>query len=286
MSVLLFRSAIRTSASTLTRTGLVNSTRCTGADALIKVDPIRALSFTHQSASSSKSVGRIGTISVPIASTQQREFFSRSPTATAAVTRFIGPACPSSAQYQQRGFASRREIGAEESDSGSEEEEEFRDDNGMTMKEREKIEKWAANFTKDSIPKGLLTLNFVRSSGPGGQNVNKVNTKVDMRFVVDDAVWLPEYVRDRLKSEESNKINKNGEYVLASDRKRTQMANLEDCMEKLHEILLHMAELPKLPDAESLEKLERIKRAGDNRRKVNKQFQSKKKSNRRVGRDD
>lgn len=72
-------------------------------------------------------------------------------------------------QQQQRGFATKGEDSAESDD----EEEEFRDENGMTMKEREKIEKWAENFTKDSIPKGLLTLNFVRSSGPGGQNVNK-----------------------------------------------------------------------------------------------------------------
>jgi hypothetical protein len=68
-------------------------------------------------------------------------------------------------QAQQRGFASTT--------GPDDDEEEFRDENGMTMKDREKIEKWAEKFTKDSIPKGLLTLNFVRSSGPGGQNVNK-----------------------------------------------------------------------------------------------------------------
>ncbi|KAG0241079.1 hypothetical protein BGX31_001447 [Mortierella sp. GBA43] len=234
-------------------------------------------------------------------------------------------------QAQQRGFASTT--------GSDDDEEEFIDENGMTIRDREKIEKWAEKFTKDSIPKGLLTLNFVRSSGPGGQNVNKgkfygyeqsvvslsarytsVNTKVDMRFVVDEAMWLPEYVRDRLKSEESNRINKSGEYVLASDSKRTQMANLDDCMEKLHDILLKMAKLPSLPDAESLAKLDRMsgiqwslgndglqdptlrfrleqmqkatlprylrRKAADNRRKANKQFQSKKKASRRISRDD
>lgn len=70
---------------------------------------------------------------------------------------------------QHRSFASKRELTSE----SASEEEEFRDDNGMTLKDREKIENWAKTFTKDSIPKGLLTLNFVRASGPGGQNVNK-----------------------------------------------------------------------------------------------------------------
>ncbi|KAF9181734.1 hypothetical protein BGZ51_005237, partial [Haplosporangium sp. Z 767] len=72
---------------------------------------------------------------------------------------------------QQRGFASRK--GSSMDTLSEEEGEEFQDDNGMTMKDREKIENWARNFTKDSIPKGLLTLSFVRASGPGGQNVNK-----------------------------------------------------------------------------------------------------------------
>lgn len=81
-----------------------------------------------------------------------------------------------SPNVQHRSFASKRELTTE----SSSEEEEFRDDNGMTMKDREKIENWAKYFTKDSIPKGLLTLNFVRASGPGGQNVNKGKTAFGM----------------------------------------------------------------------------------------------------------
>ncbi|KAG0231068.1 hypothetical protein BGW41_002324 [Actinomortierella wolfii] len=172
----------------------------------------------------------------------------------------------------------------------------YLDENGMNREERAKIEKWAANFTKDQIPKGLLTINFVRASGPGGQNVNKgkgietllssFNTKVDMRFAVDEALWLPPYVREQLKTKESNKINKNGELVMQSDAKRTQMANLDDCMSKLYDLIMETAQLPKLPDPESLARLERLKKAGDNRRKANKQYHSQKKSNRRVSRDD
>ncbi|KAG0268762.1 hypothetical protein DFQ27_005842 [Actinomortierella ambigua] len=134
----------------------------------------------------------------------------------------------------------------------------FLDDNGMNQQERAKIEKWAAGFTKDQIPKGLLTINFVRASGPGGQNVNKVNTKVDMRFNIDEAVWLPPFVREQLKVKEASKINKNGELTLQSDAKRTQMANLEDCMGKLHDLIMKTAELPNLPDPESLARLERL----------------------------
>lgn len=86
--------------------------------------------------------------------------------------------CPgaieTSSQLQLRGFASRKEsAAAEASDSDSGSDEEFRDDNGMTLKDREKIVNWVKGFTKESIPKGLLTLSFVRASGPGGQNVNK-----------------------------------------------------------------------------------------------------------------
>ena len=49
------------------------------------------------------------------------------------------------------------------------------------------------------IPVEKLDFSYARSSGPGGQNVNKVNTKAEMRFKVDDADWIPEEVKGRLK---------------------------------------------------------------------------------------
>ncbi|CAJ0826174.1 12253_t:CDS:2 [Entrophospora sp. SA101] len=79
----------------------------------------------------------------------------------------------------------------------------------------------------------MLEISFARSSGPGGQNVNKLNTKVDIRINLDKAYWIPEYARNKIKIQESNHINKKGELVLVSQLTRTQSRNIEDCIDKL-----------------------------------------------------
>ncbi|KAJ3341554.1 Peptidyl-tRNA hydrolase ict1, mitochondrial, partial [Kappamyces sp. JEL0680] len=56
-------------------------------------------------------------------------------------------------------------------------------------------------FTKNSIAVEDLTVQYSRSSGPGGQNVNKVNTKVEMRFPIHKVKWLPEDVKTLLRRE-------------------------------------------------------------------------------------
>ena len=71
-----------------------------------------------------------------------------------------------------------------------------------------------------SIPYDKLEISFARSSGPGGQNVNKVNTKAELRFNVIAADWLPEDVKSRLLTQQSNRINKDGELIITSQEYR------------------------------------------------------------------
>ena len=82
-----------------------------------------------------------------------------------------------------------------------------------------------------------LEVTTARSSGPGGQNVNKLNTKAEMRFNVDEADWIPEEVKARLKEIQGKNINKGGELYVSSQEHRTQKQNKLDCIEKLREMV-------------------------------------------------
>ncbi len=66
-----------------------------------------------------------------------------------------------------------------------------------------------------------------RSSGPGGQNVNKVNTRVELRFNIDNSQFLSLLEKFKLKEQLKNRVNSAGELVLASETQRTQLGNKE-----------------------------------------------------------
>ena len=66
------------------------------------------------------------------------------------------------------------------------------------------------------IPKEQLKISFSRSSGPGGQNVNKVNSKVDIRFDLEFSNWLTVETKQRLKELYSHHMNKEGEFIVIS----------------------------------------------------------------------
>jgi ribosome-associated protein len=96
-----------------------------------------------------------------------------------------------------------------------------------------------------AVPRHEIRFSFVRSSGPGGQNVNKVASKAVLRWPVVASPSLPEEVRGRLLARYPRRINDRGELVLSSQRYRDQARNLEDCLEKLRALVLSVASTPR-----------------------------------------
>lgn len=95
------------------------------------------------------------------------------------------------------------------------------------------------------IPRSELRFSFVRSSGPGGQNVNKVASKAVLRWAVADSRAIPEAVRGRFLASCARRVNDRGELVLSSQRYRDQARNVDDCLAKLRELILTAVRVPR-----------------------------------------
>jgi len=96
-----------------------------------------------------------------------------------------------------------------------------------------------------AIPDDELVERFVRSSGPGGQNVNKVSTAVELRFDVARSPSLPEAVRARLLARRDRRLTDDGVLVLSAQRFRTQDRNREDARERLAAVIMAALTAPK-----------------------------------------
>ena len=88
-----------------------------------------------------------------------------------------------------------------------------------------------------AIDEAELTERFVQASGPGGQNVNKVATAVQLRFDVAHSPSLPHAVRQRLSGLAGKRLTKDGVLVLNARRHRTQERNRDDARERLIELI-------------------------------------------------
>lgn len=99
---------------------------------------------------------------------------------------------------------------------------------------------------KITIPAAEIKMAFARSGGPGGQNVNKVETKVELRWSPADSTAFNEADRTWLVSRLQSRLTGSGELLVTSTKTRDQQKNREDALDKLADIIRSALKRPKL----------------------------------------
>ena len=128
------------------------------------------------------------------------------------------------------------------------------------------------------IPEEEIEFQFSRSSGKGGQNVNKVETKVEIRFNIDRSKAFSEEEKEKIKEALASKINQEGDLIIRSEEERSQLKNRRMALEKLNEIIREALKpreerIPtKVPKASKTERLKEKKLISEKKKLRQKSF--------------
>jgi ribosome-associated protein len=126
------------------------------------------------------------------------------------------------------------------------------------------------------VPPSALTMKAARASGPGGQNVNKVSSKVELHVALDAIVGLSSDQAGRLRALVASRLDEEGRLLVTSQKTRSQGMNLEDAREKVRALVASALVAPKRRIAT------KPTRASKRRRLDSKRHQSEKKQGRRT----
>ncbi|KAI5894094.1 uncharacterized protein SCHCODRAFT_02623710 [Schizophyllum commune H4-8] len=140
--------------------------------------------------------------------------------------------------------------------------------------------RWVQDFKSVEIPRNLVDITFSRSSGPGGQNVNKVNTKATLRCSVTSS-WIPQWAGARLR-ESPHYVRATDSILLTSTAHRSQAQNIEECMRKLHNVIetASSADIRNEASPEQKQRVKALERANKERQKREKMYRSQLKKSR------
>lgn len=116
-----------------------------------------------------------------------------------------------------------------------------------------------------SLPPADFIWDAVRASGPGGQNVNKVSSKVVLRFNLPGTASLPDDVKQRLQTLVRNRLDADGWILITSQRTRDQSRNLDEARDRLRRLVLAALEVPKARKVTKMPRAVKVRRVANKR---------------------